>query len=90
MIHSKPGITAGEILNGPVLMPCGAFISPRTKTERCQECYGRRRCTCGAGSIMPCEGGTHAAPGARRSGTSGRVNRGFVDVNHGRRGMSSR
>lgn len=83
----KQPLSATVTLNAPELLPCGAFISPRFKSARCQSCYGRRPCECAAGSWMPCEAGVHWSPNAQRSHSGGRVNRDFVDINYGRRGL---
>lgn len=81
------GPARGEgTLNGPVLIACGAFLSPREKTSRCQACYGRRKCLCAAGTWMPCVSGEHISPGSKRV-SPGRAQSNYVDVNFGRRGL---
>ena len=76
-----------EPLTHPMLLPCGAYISQRDRFVRCH-CYGRRVCSCAADTNMPCERGTHYTPGGRRAEkAAGRLNTGFVDINHGRRGL---
>lgn len=87
------GIPDHTILNGPALLACHAFVSPRYRTVRCQACYGRRKCRCERGGGMPCVDGWHMTPGGKRAhvgGNTGRLNRGFVDINANRRGMSTR
>jgi hypothetical protein len=83
------GIGTQENLYAPLLLPCGAFVSPRLRSAVCQACYGRHRCRCARGTGMPCDAGTHYTPGGQRAHANARVNRGFVDINHGRRGISN-
>lgn len=77
------GPLRGEMtLDGPVLLACGAYLSQRQKSARCQTCYGRRKCVCSHDTVMPCVDGTHLALGASRSRAPGRAQRGFVDLNN--------
>lgn len=80
------------MLDHPVLLGCGAYVSQRLRSAPCQACYGRHVCRCGRDTMMPCVGGVHLTPSGQRSAqhAGGRVNRGFVDVNPGRSGMSTR
>jgi hypothetical protein len=90
-VSNPKGIGTSEVmLRGPAVLACGAFVSPRVKSAVCQECYGRHHCRCGKGTSMPCDGGQHFTPGSKRAHWSGRQNRGFVDINSGRDGMSTR
>ena len=75
-------------LREPTVLPCGAYVSQRMREVRCQECYGRRSCRCGKDTRMPCENGTHYTPGGKRAAAAvGRLNRGFVDISRGHRGL---
>ena len=76
-------------LDAPMLMPCGAYLSQRQKSAPCQSCYGRKLCRCARGTAMPCVAGSHAALGSKQVHTA-RLNRGFVDINHNRRGINTR
>jgi len=79
------------MIDTPTLLACGAYVSQRVRSAVCQACYGRHRCRCASGTFMPCVNGVHLTLSGQRSAqhAGGRVNRGFVDVNKGRPGMSS-
>lgn len=87
MSRGVPSGQPAQAMLGPALMPCGAFLSPRSTSARCQACYGRRaHCTCAWTLDMPCRSGIHYARGSQKAMPTARTNRGFVDHNFNRKG----
>lgn len=78
---TKRGTSSEMTLNAPTLMACGAFISQRMRSTRCQSCYGRHPCRCGRDTAMPCISGEHMSAASRIARDN--PGRGFGDMNRG-------